>query len=227
MSTRDFEHLAPFLSERRINRLHEIAARRTCFITIVLDDLYHQHNMSAVVRSAEAFGIQEIHVLQLSNPFKPSHGVALGAQQWITVHRHNSIVACMNHLKKRNYLILAADPPARTENSKNVFALDEIPLDNPVALVFGRERDGLHEEVRKACDASFYIPMQGFTESLNVSVTAGISIYVLRQRMEAMPQGKWELEAEEQLALIDKWSVKSVRKGEDVLKLVKDRSDKR
>jgi tRNA (guanosine-2'-O-)-methyltransferase len=222
---RDAELLEPMMSERRMQRLHDMAALRTRFVTVVLDDLYHQHNMSAVVRSAEAMGIQDIHVLQLENRFRPSHGVALGAQQWITVHRHQDIKACMTGLKEKKYLLLAADPPANTGESdgKRVYALDEIPLEQPVALVFGRERDGLHDEVRDLCDASFFIPMNGFTESLNVSVTAGIALYSLRRRIDAMERNRWELSVSEQLELIDEWSVKSVRRGEAVLKEVKGR----
>lgn len=222
---RDSELLEPMMSERRIQRLQDTAGVRTRFITVVLDDLYLQHNMSAVLRSAEAFGIQDIHVLQIENRFQPNHGVALGAQQWITVHRHKSTEDCMKVLKDNGYLILGADPPARTEGEKtrDVYALDEIPLKQPVALVFGRERDGLHEEVRDMCDASFFIPMNGFTESLNVSVTAGISLYSLRRRLDGMDRKKWELSVQEQLDLIDEWSVKSVRKGAAVLKEVKGR----
>lgn len=222
---RDSQLLKPMLSERRIERLHNTAAKRTGFITIVLDDLYHQHNMSAVVRSAEAFGIQDIHVLQLSNSFRPNQGVALGAQQWIKVHRHEDVNDCMEYLKIQNYLVLAADPPARKEETtgKLIYPLDEIPLEQPVALVFGRERDGLHNEVREACDAGFYVPLNGFTESLNVSVTAGICLYALRSRIDKMEPAIWELPVERQLTLIDEWSVKSVRKGAEVLKQVKQR----
>ncbi len=209
-----FDLMRPMLTEERIRTLTDALSRRTRYITLVLDDIYHPHNISAVVRSAEAFGIQDIHVLQLENPFRPNKGVAMGAQQWITLHRHTSIEKCVEVLKQAGYLLLGADPPSKGNPS---VVVEDISLDQPVALVFGREKEGLHQELRDACDGLFHIPMRGMTESFNISVTVAISLYVLSRKLEKMESSIWQLSDDEKAELLDEWSVKSVRKGREVL----------
>ncbi len=215
---RDAELLRPLMTQGRFERLEKCLDRRTKWITVVLADLYHEHNMSAVVRSCEAFGIQELHVIELSNPFRPNPGVALGAEQWITIKRYSKISICFDSLRRLGYKILCADPPRHAKDFS--YLLSEIPLaDGPVALVFGRERDGLHPEARRLCDGRFYIPMVGLTESLNVSVTVGISLYQLRRFLEEQVEPeKWRLSQAERLELLDLWALRSVRKGQQVLK---------
>ncbi len=218
---RDAELMRPFLTRERINTLKKALALRTRHITVVLDDIYHPHNISAVVRSCEAFGIQDLHVLQVENPFKPNKGVTKGSQQWITFHRHTSIEACVQALRDRGYMLLGADPPSKGYPSLPV---DQVEVDRPVALVFGREKEGLHQELRDMCDGLFHIPMRGLTESFNISVTVAITLYVLRTKLDQLPRNIWELSHEEQADLLDDWSVKSVRKGPEVLREIKARS---
>ena len=218
------ELLAPFMAEGRLERFRAALERRTRWITVVLDDLYHAHNMSAVARSCEAMGIQDLHAIELSNPFDPSHGVAMGAEQWITIHHHPSIEGCFRRLEERGYLILCADPPRRVENGgdqRPAYPVEEIPLERPVALVFGRERDGLHQETRERSHGTFYIPMRGLTESLNVSVTAAIAIYNLRKRLEEeLKPEQWRLGEEEQLELLDAWAMRSVRHADKIIQRI-------
>jgi len=216
--------MRPFLTEERVRTLKQALARRTRHVTVVLDDIYHPHNISAVVRSCEAFGIQDIHVLQVENPFQPNKGVTKGSQQWITFHRHTSIEACVRTLKGCGYLLIGADPPSKAHLS---VPADAIPLDQPVALVFGREKEGLHQELRDMCDGLFHIPMAGLTESFNISVTVAISLYELRRKLDSMENSIWELSAHEKAELLDDWSVKSVRKGPDVLREIRARQQAR
>lgn len=218
--TRDADLMRPFLTEERIKILAQALSRRTRYITVVLDDIYHPHNISAVVRSCEAFGIQDIHVLQVENPFRPHKGVTKGSQQWITFHRHTSIKDCVQALKEKGYLLLGADPPSKGHPSVPV---DQVQLDQPVALVFGREKEGLHQELRDLCDGLFHIPMTGLTESFNISVTVAISLYVLRGKLDMLDRKIWELSSEEKADLLDDWYVKSVRKGAEVLKEIRAR----
>ncbi len=217
---RDADLMRPFLSTQRINTLKQALSLRTRYITVVLDDIYHPHNISAVVRSCEAFGIQDIHILQVENPFHPNKGVTKGSQQWITFHRHTSIEECVKVLRQRGYLLLGADPPSKGHASLPV---DRIELDQPVAIVFGREKEGLHQELRELCDNLFHIPMTGLTESFNISVTVAISLYELRRKLDRMDRSVWELSEEEKADLFDDWCVKSVRKGREVLKEIKAR----
>ncbi len=215
--------MRPFLTEERISTLNQALSRRTRHVTVVLDDIYHPHNISAVVRSCEAFGIQDIHVLQVENPFHPNKGVTKGSQQWITFHRHTSINGCAQSLKERGYLLLGADPPSKGHPSVPVHRIEP---DRPVALVFGREKEGLHQELRDLCDGLFHIPMTGLTESFNISVTVAISLYVLREKLDMLHRSVWELSEEEKALLLDDWSVKSVRKGQEVLKEIMARRNR-
>ncbi len=212
--------LKNMLTDGRRKRIEQVLALRTRHITVVVDNLYHPHNISAVVRSCEAFGIQDIHAIEDENRFEPSHGIAMGAERWITLYRHSSPQACIRWLRDHGYLVLAADPPGKAEKTrgKEAFLIEDVPLDRkPVALVFGRELDGLHQGLRQLCDGTAFIPMKGFIESLNVSVTAAICLYELRKKLDIMDKDAWCLSEEEKAQLRDDWYVKSVRHGPQVL----------
>ncbi len=213
--------IAPLLTRKRRRRIDEILAKRTRYLTLVLDDLYHQHNMSAVVRSCEAFGIQDLHVLELENRFLPAHGVSMGAEQWISIIRHNSIDACLDSLRSQGYRIFAADPPERASDTrtKQSIPIDHVKLEEgPVAILLGKELDGLDKRLRNGCDAVVYIPLRGFTGSLNVSVTAALFLFQLRKNLEHMPASKWQLSEEELIRLKADWYVKSLKRGTLILK---------
>jgi len=213
--------LQDLVSKKRKERIEQILNMRTRFITVVLDNLYHAHNMSAVVRSCDAFGIQDVHVIEDENKFDPSHGIAMGAERWITLKRHQSPDRCVEWLKKRGYLLLAADPPEKAEKTmgRQAFEIGNVPVDkDPVALVFGKELDGLSPRLRNLCHGTCFIPMKGFTESLNVSVTAAICLYELRKKIDAMDAAVWRLSPEEKTILRNEWYIKSVKHGPRVLK---------
>ena len=218
--------LHDLISDRRKERIEQILGIRTRFITVVLDNLYHPHNMSAVVRSCEAFGIQDIHAIEKENRFDPNQGIAMGSQRWITLRRHASAEDCVTWLRNRGYMLLAADPPDKAEKTRGgkAFLLEQVPLDkSPVALFFGKELDGLDPHLRNLCDAAVFIPMKGFTESLNVSVTAAICLHELRKRLDAMDRAAWGLPRKEKSELRDEWYARSVRRGPQVLEELKRR----
>ncbi len=224
------ELLSPLLTAGRKRRIEQILNLRTRYITIILYDLYHEHNMSAVVRSCEAFGLQDCHVIEVENKFSPSHGVAIGAQQWIDIFRYKTPKECLNHLKKLGYKIYAADPPDKAERTKgkNSYNIDDVKIqDSPIAIAFGKELDGLTDEIRQLCDGVVYIPMAGFTESLNVSVTAAICINTLRKKLEKLPTKKWQLSDEEKELLRSRWYIQSLKYGEKILKDLLEREKKR
>jgi len=213
--------IAPLLTGKRRRRIDEILEKRTRYVTLVLDDLYHQHNMSAVVRSCEAFGIQDLHVIELENRFLPAHGVSMGAEQWVSIIRHTSIDACLNSLRNHGYRIFAADPPERASETrtKQSIPIDQVELEKgPVAILLGKELDGLDPRLRNGCDAVVYIPLRGFTESLNVSVTAALFLFQLRKRLDEMPATKWRLYEDEIIRLKADWYVKSLKRGKLILK---------
>ena len=222
--------LSPLLTEERKNRIEEVLDQRTKYISVVLYDLYHEHNMSAVVRSCEAFGIQDCHVIEIENKFCPSHGVAIGAQQWIDIYRYKTVAECFTHLKRLGYTIYAADPPDKAEKTKNkkAYNIDELMLQKgPVAIAFGKELDGLNDEIRRLCHGVVYIPMAGFTESLNVSVTAAICINTLRKKLEKLPKKIWQISEKEKWALRSHWYIKSLKHGEKILNDLLKREEKR
>ncbi len=225
---RDFHLLKPFISKKRIERFNNVLEQRTRWITVVLDDLYHKHNMSAVLRSAEAFGIQDVHVVEISNAFKPAKGVALGTEQWITIYKYSSVEECVSALKQAGYKIFCAHPPPVNSNNlksiKSSYSVHDLPVDSKIAVVFGRELDGLHEEFIELSHGTFFIPMKGLAESLNVSVCAALTIYELRNRMESVvDKSLWQLSEQEKLELLDRWILTSVKHGPSVLKEIKKR----
>jgi len=218
--------LAPLVNSRRIERFSSILQKRTKWITVVLDDFYHRHNMSAVIRSAEAFGIQDVHVAEISNPFKPSKGVALGTEQWITLFKYPSVEDCIKSLRQRGYKLFCANPPPlrNDSTSRSCYSVDSLPIETKVAVIFGRELDGLHKEFLEQSDGTFFIPMKGLAESLNVSVCAGITLYELRKRMEIeIDERQWRLSYKEKEELLGRWILNSVRHGPAVFEEIEKR----
>ena len=157
-------------------------ARRTRHLRVVLEDIYQPHNASAVMRSCECFGIQHLHVIENRYVFRPNREVAMGASNWIHLHRHHEAGRdntrdCLERLRRDGYRIIAT-----SLNAKSI-PLSRLPVDEPLSLWFGTEEEGLSETVLQAADAHVHIPMHGFTQSFNISVSAAICLYDLRNRL--------------------------------------------
>ncbi len=154
------------IPEAKQKKFDEIAALRTKHLTVILENIYQEHNASAVLRSCDCFGIQELHVVESENQYKVQRDIARGAGQWVDLFNYDQgeapLLVCINGLKKRGYKIAALTPDA---NSNSVF---DLPLDEPIALLFGTEWEGISDEARSAADYSVSIPMVGFTESFNL-----------------------------------------------------------
>jgi tRNA (guanosine-2'-O-)-methyltransferase len=168
--------LAPELTDRRIVRIADVALARLTSVTVVMENLHDPHNVSAVVRSAEGFGLDEVHVVEMPNPYKPSKSVTRGAHHWVRVQRHRGLSRCLSDLTAAGFTIAAADLGPGT------VPLGEVPVDGPIAIVMGSERDGLSPRAKGLVDLRFSVPMPGFTESFNVSVSAAIALYDLTRR---------------------------------------------
>lgn len=188
-------YLGGFLTAARRERIEEVMARRTRHLTVVLEDLFQPHNGSAVLRSCECFGIQEVHVIEEKNCFKVSPSVALGAGQWLTVRRWKdrpgeNLRACLADLRDRGYRLAA------TALTAQAMPIANVPLDQPLAVLFGTEISGLTAEALAMADFAMHIPMTGFTQSFNVSVSAALCLYELagRARREGHATGLTELE---------------------------------
>jgi tRNA (guanosine-2'-O-)-methyltransferase len=202
------------ISENKKEMFDRIASERTKHITVAIENVYQEHNASAVLRSCDCFGLQEMHVIEKDNQYKVQRDIALGAGRWVDMYNYNQgnqvTKDCINKLKSKGYKIVATTP--HTENT--IYDLD---LSNPIALVFGTERRGISEEVEKMADTFVKIPMYGFTESFNISVSVAIILNTLRQRLE-QSNYSWKLTPEEQTALKIKWCRKILNSGDKLEK---------
>lgn len=170
--------LSPQLTESRKAKLLRTVENRTQLLRLVVQDIHQPHNVSACIRSAEAFGVQDIHVVEMNQKFDVST-VARGVDRWVSIQRHKSVLECTNLLKKNGFVVASAFP------TNTSITLEELPIDRPLALVFGNEHAGLDEEWRNHSDFCFTIPMAGIVESLNISVCAAVSLYSVANRMKA------------------------------------------
>jgi tRNA (guanosine-2'-O-)-methyltransferase len=201
----DYYH--EYVTPERRARLTQVLGQRTRRIAVVLDDVRQSHNVSAVLRSCDAFGIQDVHVLEPVESFDPSTKVALGAERWLTIRREIGDGATgrgIAQLKDRGYRIVATVPPG-----DGAVPFDELEFDRPIAIVFGNEKEGISEEMTDAADLLTTIPMCGFVESLNISVAAALVVHSLSSRLR-QTRDDWRLSREEFDELLFEWTRKSV-----------------
>ncbi|MBA3665610.1 MAG: RNA methyltransferase [Bacteroidetes bacterium] len=207
-------YLSGFISERRKQRFDEVIANRTDHIRIVLENVYQGHNASAVLRSCDCFGIQNVHFIENKNNMKISADVAMGSSNWLTIHRHNksenNTRESLLHLKSLGYKIVATTP------HKNDFTIDTLPVDDKLALVFGTEIEGITPDVYELADEFVKIPMYGFTESFNISVCAALCMYELTTRMRKTVKD-FNLSEEEQVNVYFDWLKTSIDSSEGLI----------
>ena len=162
-------------TETRLARMQAVAEQRSNFITVLLDDVHDPHNLAAVLRSADAFGVRDVHAVETGARIRISNKIARGTQHWVNLYRYASARTALENLKKQGYAIwiAAASPDSRS--------LNDWRPDQPTAFVFGNEHSGVRPEIAGLADAQFEIPMVGMVESLNVSVATAITLYTARQ----------------------------------------------
>jgi tRNA (guanosine-2'-O-)-methyltransferase len=176
--------LAPLLSDERLARIEAVVSRRTRSIACVLEAVDDPRNVSAVLRSADAFGIQEVHLIAGAQPFLASLRVTQGAERWIDLIPHASPEACVASLRNRGFRVYVA-------SMQGEHAPEDLRAAGKVALVFGNERDGASPALRALCDGACTVPMRGFSQSLNVSVAAAVALYTLsRERTSELDDGE-------------------------------------
>lgn len=211
-----YAQLAPFISDNKRALFDRIAADRTRHITVVLEDIYQPHNASAVVRTAELLGVQDIHIIENRNKYTVNPEVTLGSSKWTDMIRYrdrtaDNTQACAAALKAKGYRIVATSPRADSVTP------EMIPLDTPLAFCFGTELTGLSSGLMGHADTFLRIPMHGFTESYNISVSAAIVLYTVMQRLRSS-EVDWRLgpQAIESLKLA--WARKAVRSAAQIEK---------
>lgn len=198
------EFLENILTDSRKERFLKVLENRTNHFTIAVEDVFQMHNTSAVMRSCEVFGVQELHVIEQRFGKRIDKEIAMGAQKWVDIHKYDSVSNCISNLKDKGYQIIATTP------HENDCLLEDFDISKPSALFFGTERDGLSEEILQKADGFLKIPMVGFTESLNISVSAAIIIQNLTNRLRnsSIP---WQLSEKEILEKRLSWAKNSIK----------------
>lgn len=205
------EHLLTFVSDNKKQLFNSIVERRTKHVTIVLEDIFQPQNASAVIRSCDVFGIQDVHIIENENKYNLNPKVVMGASKWVNLYKYNlkenNTLDCINTLKDKGYKVFATTPHT------NDYLIEDLPLDNKVALMFGTELTGLSDEAMRNVDGYVKIPMYGFTESLNISVSAAICLYELSKRLKNSTIN-WKLSEDEKKELLITWCKKVVKSSD-------------
>jgi tRNA (guanosine-2'-O-)-methyltransferase len=197
-------YLEGFITENRKEGFLRVLQNRTKHFTIAMEDVFQLHNTSAVMRSCEVFGIQELNVIEQKFGKRIDTEIAMGAQKWVDVFRYNSVQSCMDAMRANGYQIIATTP------HDDSCLLHEFDITKPAALFFGTERDGLSQEVLDQADGFLKIPMVGYTESLNISVSAAIIIQDITNRLRQSAIN-WHLTEEEIWEKRLDWTRKSIK----------------
>ncbi len=207
------EYLEQFVSEKRRNLFHSVLNERTRHFTVAIEDIYQPHNASAVVRSCDIFGVQDVHIIENKYKFYASNQVAKGAQKWIdfTYYKKaatNNTLGCIHNLRSKGYKIIATTPHNES------CLLQDFDISQKSAFFFGVEKEGLSKDVMENADGYLKIPMVGFTESLNISVAAAIILQDLNTKLKNS-NVDWQLTALEKKEKYLDWlekSIKSIKK---------------
>ena len=205
-------YLENFMSENRKNRFIDVLKNRTNHFTIAMEDVFQLHNTSAVMRSCEVFGIQQLNVIEEKYGKTIDKEIAMGAEKWVDINRFSTIQNCIDDLRSKGYQIIATTPHNES------CMLDEFDVTKKSAIFFGTERDGLSEEVIQQADGFIKIPMVGFTESLNISVSAALVIQDITNRMRHS-NVDWQLTEDEVLEKRLDWTRKTIKDIDYIEKL--------
>lgn len=188
---------------RRQERVESVLSRRQPTLAVVLEDVHDPHNASAVLRSCDAVGVLDVHLVYVNeDPPRKSFGrsTSASAAKWIRLHFHDSIEDCFAQLREQGFMIAAT---ALEPDSRDFYSLD---LTEPTALVFGNEMRGVSQEAIDGADCTVYIPMQGMVESLNISVSCAVTLYeAMRQRRDAGMFAQPQLDETARVAIRDEW----------------------
>ncbi len=204
------DHLKSYLTEKRIAKFETVLSQRTTHFTVATEDVYQLHNTSAVIRSCDVFGIQEVSIIEEQNTKRIDREIAMGAQKWVDLNRYHSVKACISNLKQQGYQIVATTP------HKNDCDLEDFDITKKSCFFFGRETEGLSDEVLNAADCYLKIPMVGFTESLNISVSAAIILQHVTSKLRRS-NIDWQLTETEKLKKQLDWCRKTIKSYDEIV----------
>jgi len=209
------EYLQQFVTESRQARLTEIIQNRTRHVTVVFEALNQAQNISAVLRTCDCYGVQDVHVIQHRNDFEANKDISMGADKWLTIskypHSEHNVKECIDRLHEQGYWVAATLPD---ERRRTIF---DLPVEQKTAFLFGTELTGLSDEAIKYADGNVLIPMYGFTESFNISNSAAIILSHFVERMHRS-NVQWQLSDEEKAELYFEWLQKTVKDPDGLIR---------
>ena len=211
--------LEPLLTENRVNRMRQVLAARSDHVAFVFERMTDPHNMSAALRSLDAFSFQDAHWVQPGERLQPgpARGITIGSDRWLSMHRHADTRTCLDALKEKGYTVLASHLGQAPSVS-----LHELDFTRPLALVFGNEHAGVSEEVLELADGNFRIEMNGFVESLNLSVAVAVTAFHARGELERLAgesgdPDRFRLSGDRKKAIYARWLKGSVKRSDRIL----------
>jgi tRNA (guanosine-2'-O-)-methyltransferase len=212
MQTELYNFLSPHITEKRLGLFNRIIESRTKYLTVVLEDIFQPQNASAVLRSCDCFGIQDVHIIENRNEFEVDTEVSLGSSKWLSLNKYNqeenNSLAAIKRLKKDGYRIVATTPHLNDQELPD-FDLSQ----GKSALVFGTELQGISDTILNEADEFLKIPMFGFTESFNISVSAAIVLHHLTDKLRRS-EIDWKLTEEEKVEKKIEWIRSTLKKSE-------------
>ena len=218
------EHLATFVTPERIERLKDVLERRTRTLTCFLENVFDPHNVAACVRSCDAFGIQDIHILPQTNvKLKLSGDVSSGSHRWVDHHVYSNVSDAISWFRANDFRIVVTDLQGESPPLKP----DEIPLDAKTVFAFGSEHEGISDELRDAADYRIAVPMHGFVQSFNISVAFALTMYSIRQRHITESGSIGDLTQEERLRILDRWILKDLPHATEILEELRRRTTRK
>jgi tRNA (guanosine-2'-O-)-methyltransferase len=209
-------YLETYLTENRKQRFDAVLSQRTKHFTVAIEDVYQLHNTSAVMRSCDVFGIQKMQIIEEINSKRIDKEIAMGSQKWVDLNTYNNAQTCIDDLKSKGYQIVATTP------HKNDSLLYEFDITKKSCFFFGRETEGLSDVVLNEADCFLKIPMVGFTESLNISVSAAIILQHVTTKLKQTTIN-WQLTTEEQQEKRLDWIEKTIKSYDDIVKRYYDK----
>ena len=202
------------ITDAKKERFDELIENRTRHVTVVLENLFQPHNASAVLRSCDCFGIQDAHIIENYNKYEVNREIDMGSSKWLNTYKYNktedNTLEAISKLKAKGYKIVATTPHT------NDCMIDELPIDEPIALMFGTELGGLTDVALENADAFVKLPMYGFTESYNISVSVALALFSVTERMRKDPNINWQLSEQEKNEILLAWSKKAVKHADKV-----------
>jgi tRNA (guanosine-2'-O-)-methyltransferase len=224
MQTELFNYLSNCITPERLNLFNSVIENRTQYFTVVLEDIFQSQNASAVLRSCDCFGIQDVHIIENRNEFNLDTEVSLGSSKWLSLYKYNkeknNSLNAIKTLKKRGYRIVATTPHINDQE------LPDFDINaGKTALVFGSELPGISEVIMNEADEFLKIPMFGFTESLNISVSAAVTLHYLTDKLRRSKIA-WELSEEEKIEIKIQWIRNTLKKSKFIEKRFWEESEK-